>query len=549
MHRKIRFSPLLTLVVMLFALGCADNRYYDYRLQMEVQQLDSDLDNRWSTTGVVIIKVDPNGPAARANLKPGELISYVIGERAIKESGDYKKAEKKAMKDDNNFILKLTDGREIRMAVRRKGDKVGLHVDGKQVSKVRQGSPTDTAGIKVGDTIESITDERNVRTIKDYKKAIKEFAKHDSRVRFRMTELEGVKIASVSALGNVGDVRAVDPLIEIFENSTEIVLRKAAAKSLERLVALGQLNDLFQKFERTDESLANELDLHQRESAEILGLLIVDLEENRATLTDPFGTQFRHRSEALHQKVNTEHMVELAKKYIKREVEPAEEIRRACLSILGYLQPKSAINDLIAVMEDSEEIPGIRFQAGLTLSQIGEAAVDRLIAAFNRGDASVKDIAAPALGNIGGLTGRKMLIEALKTIEDQTIKLTVVGAIAKIGDKSAISALLRQEERFQEGSGLGTFLNELLEQMLLLRVELKYLTDLNKKMISEELREAFKKNTKKISLSQSVTASIQETDSEWWIDDPNHQRSYIVRREEGELKIFEIYENLETPSM
>ena len=114
MIRRIQHFLLLSFVVCLFAIGCSrDNRYYDDQFQMEVQQLDSDLDNRWSTTGVVIIDVKENGPAARAKLEPGELISYMTGERSIVETGDYD--EKKAMKDDNNFILKLTDGREIRI--------------------------------------------------------------------------------------------------------------------------------------------------------------------------------------------------------------------------------------------------------------------------------------------------------------------------------------------------------------------------------------------------------------------------------------------------
>ena len=34
--------------------GCADNEYVDTTLGLTVQQLDGDLDDRWSTTGVVI---------------------------------------------------------------------------------------------------------------------------------------------------------------------------------------------------------------------------------------------------------------------------------------------------------------------------------------------------------------------------------------------------------------------------------------------------------------------------------------------------------------
>ena len=546
MISKIQLSFLLIFVI-LCAVGCSENRYYDDQLQMELQQLDSDLDNRWSTTGVVVIDVNANGPASRADLEQGELISYVIGERTIRSTSDYNQAVSSAMKEDNNFILKLADGREIRLAVRRRGDKAGLEVDGSRVIEVTSGSPADTGNIKVGDTIQSVIDERNIKTIKDYKEALNEFTKYDSKVTFRTIELIGIKIGAVNALGNLGDVRAVQPLTEILDSEGS-TLRQPAAQALERLVALSQLNTLFQQFQRAnvDELPADQLNPQQRESAEILGLLTSDLENNLVTLNDPFGTQFRHRSEALYEKIVDGQMVELARKYIKREVEPNQEVRRACISILGHLKPPSAIEDLITVMEDGVEVPGIRFKAGLALSQIGEDSVDALIAAFDRGDASVKDIAASALGNIGGNKARNMLINALKTIDDPTIKLTVADAVAKVGHFPSIEALRRQREELPEGSGLRTFLNEL--QVWLFNVELKYQTHLNSENISAELRQEFKNN--KIPLSQNAILSIQKKDSEWWIDDKDNKRMYIVRkearREEGQLNI---YEPLDTQSM
>ena len=543
---KIKLSFLL-IVAVLCAVGCSDNRYYDDKLQMELQQLDTDLDNRWSTTGVVIINVNANGPASRADLEKGELVSHVIGERTIRSTSDYKQAIKNALKESNNFILKLADGREIRLAVRKSGDKVGLEVDGSRASKVTSGSPADTGNIKVGDTIQSVIDERNIRTLKDYKEALSEFAKHDSKVTFRTIELIGIKIGAVNALGNLGDVRAVQPLSTILESEGS-TLRQPAAEALERLVALSQLNTLFQQFQQAnlDELPADQLNPRQRESAEILGLLTSDLENNRVTLNDPFGTQFRHRSQALYKKITDGQMVELARKYIKREVEPNQEIRRACISILGHLRPTSAIEDLIAVMEDSMEVSGIHFKAGLALSQIGEDSVDALIAAFDRGDASVKDIAASALGNIGGNKARNTLINALNTIDNPTIKLTLADAVAKVGRAPSIEALRRQKEDLPQGSGLRTFLNEL--QVLLFNIELKYQTHLNSENISAELRQEFKNN--QIPLSQNAILSVQKKDSEWWIDDKDNQRVYIVRKEarkaEGKLNI---YEPLETQSI
>ena len=543
---KIKLSFLL-IVAVLCAVGCSDNRYYDDKLQMELQQLDTDLDNRWSTTGVVIINVNANGPASRADLAKGELVSHVIGERTIRRTSDYKQAIKSAMRESNNFILKLADGREIRLAVRKSGDKVGLEVDGSRASKVTSGSPADTGNIKVGDAIQSVIDERNIRTLKDYKEALSEFTKHDSKVTFRTIELIGIKIGAVNALGNLGDVRAVQPLTTILESEGS-TLRQPAAEALERLVALSQLNTLFQQFQQAnlDELPADQLNPRQRESAEILGLLTSDLENNRVTLNDPFGTQFRHRSQALYKKITDGQMVELARKYIKGEVELNQEIRRACISILGHLRPTSAIEDLIAVMEDSMEVPGIRFKAGLALSQIGEDSVDALIAAFDRGDASVKDIAASALGNIGGNKARNTLINALNTIDNPTIKLTLADAVAKVGRAPSIEALRRQKENLPQGSGLRTFLNEL--QVLLFNIELKYQTHLNSENISAELRQEFKNN--QIPLSQNAILSVQKKDSEWWIDDKDNQRVYIVRKEarkeEGKLNI---YEPLETQSI
>ena len=212
-------------------LGAVTTVITTINFRWKIQQLDSDLDNRWSTTGVVIIDVKANGPASRANLETGELISYVIGERTIRGAGDFNQAVKNAMKEDNNFIVKLTDGREIRLAVRRSGDKVGLEVDGARVSQVTSGSPADTGNIKVGDTIQSVVDERNIQTIKDYKKALNEFAKHDSKVTFRTTELIGIKIGTVNALGNVGRCTRCSAINRNFRESRQY-LASTSCRSL-----------------------------------------------------------------------------------------------------------------------------------------------------------------------------------------------------------------------------------------------------------------------------------------------------------------------------
>ena len=460
---------ILPLLVLIMVMGC-DNQYYDERLQMRVQKLDSDLMNRWSTSGVVVVEVRPNGPADRAELESGELISYVIAEYPIKTAGDFSSAMKNGLDEDNNLVLYLKDKPPLRIALRRQGDNVGLSVEGSgtvRVKEIQPGTPAANSNIQVGDIVEKIVDERKIYSLDDYKKVLGKLSKQ--QVTFRTTELIGVKIAAVSALGDLGDVRAIEPLIDIFKDSRELSLRKASISSLQRLVELSDLNDIFQQFQdaNVDQLSTVGLQPQQLESAAILGLLTVDLTENTATLEAPFGTQFRHRSEALHQKINEGQLAELTQQYIQIAVEPEQEIRRACLAILGTLKPVTAIDALVTVLKNSTEIPGIRFQAGLTLSQIGEPAVDALIAAFESGDTSTKDIAASALGGIGGSKARDRLIQALENTSEPAIQLTLVDAIAKIGDAPSLQALEHQRSQYQadDDSGIRIFLDEVFRNL------------------------------------------------------------------------------------
>ena len=459
---------IVSLFVLIVGLGC-ESQHYDERLQMRLQQLDSDLKDRWSTSGVVILETTPNGPADKAQLERGELISYVIAEYPIRSIGDFNSALKRGLDKDNNLILYLKDKPPLRIALRRRGDKVGLSVEGDGTVRVKQiqpGTPAANADIQVGDVVEKIVDEQKIYSLDDYKETIGKLSKQ--QVTFRTTELIGVKIASVNALGELGDTRAIEPLIDIFKNNTELSLRKSAISSLQRLVELSVLNDLFQQFQRADVNQlpADSLRAQQMESAAILGLLTVDRAENTATLKAPFGTQFRHRSEALYQKINEGQLAELAQEYIQITVEPEQEIRRACLAILGILKPVSAINPLVAVLENPAEIPGIRFQAGVALRQIGEPAVDALITAFESEDTSTKDIAASALGGIGGIKARDRLIKALETTSEPAIQLTLVDAIAKIGDAPSVQALERQRQQYQDDdSGIRIFLDEIFKNL------------------------------------------------------------------------------------
>ena len=389
--------------------GCSNQQYTDPKMGMTVQKLDSDLENRWATSGVVVKKVENGKKAQKAGLQTGSLVSHITGEIPLKARRNFNRIVTQAMEDDNTAILKLSGGRQAIISIRRRGDSIGLKVKGDQISVVTSGSPADRAGLNKGQTVTSVIDERNITSIKDYKKAIKDFSKHQQPITFRAIELSGVKIAAVKALGRLADEEGFNQLIELIQGSVEI-LREPATTALKELV----------------------------------------LEAQKGKSTD------------LRQKINGGQVEALAKKYMQRENESNPEIRRSYLSILGVLQPASAIQGLIEVVQDEAEQPGIRFKAGSTLSQIGREAVDSLIAAYQTGNLSVKDITASALGAIGSDKARKMLISALKAEQNPTIQLTLADAVARFKDADSRRVLANLRSGLQENSGLRMFLDELL---------------------------------------------------------------------------------------
>ena len=430
-RKQMKQTTLILFALVGFGFfGCSNQQYTDPKMGMTVQKLDSDLENRWATSGVVVKKVENGKKAQKAGLQTGSLVSHITGEIPLKARRNFNRIVTQAMEDDNTAILKLSGGKQAIISIRRRGDSIGLKVKGDQISEVTSGSPADRAGLNKGQTVTSVIDERNITSIKDYKKAIKDFSKHQQPITFRAIELSGVKIAAVKALGRLADEEGFNQLIELIQGSVEI-LREPATTALKELV----------------------------------------LEAQKGKSTD------------LRQKINDGQVEALAKKYMQRENESNPEIRRSYLSILGVLQPASAIQGLIEVVQDEAEQPGIRFKAGSTLSQIGREAVDPLIAAYQTGNLSVKDITASALGAIGSDKAKKMLISALKAEQNPTIQLTLADAVARFKDADSRRVLANLRSGLQESSGLRMFLDELLSSSTVVE-------DVDKGAVKPELGDA-----------------------------------------------------------
>jgi len=370
---------------------------------MRVQRLDNDLEDRWSTNGVIITEVTSGGPAHKSGLENGELVSSLVAERQINTLRDYKSGIKKAMKEDGKAKLVLAGRAEpVGVSVRKIGEDLGLEVksEGQSVTitKVKPKSPADLASIKDGDVILKIIDEKKIKTLKDYKKAVKEIAKYTNGMTVHTSELSGIKLAAVEALGNLGDTKGLDALMKALE-SDDVFMRRPAAQALEKFSEKGV----------TDEGL-----------------------------------------------------VDLMIKHLQAENETDSEIRRSSAVILGRMKSTKAIPYLIAALED--EIPGVRFKAGLALAGIGSPAVDALIDSLQHGNPSVQNIAASALGDIGGEKPRKTLINALESNPDPTVQLTIADALGKIGGEYVLNVLKETHDSTTD-IGLRVFIEELLKSM------------------------------------------------------------------------------------
>ena len=394
---QMRFRVTLALLLaFVFIIGCGESRYVDKDLGIEVQRIDSDLEDRWSTNGVVVVSIDASSPA-QGQLQEGELITHVVGAFDAQKDPNVTKALERALDEDRAAVLELTDGRRIQLGQRKRGEDLGLKFEGNRVSVAEEGKSGILAGLAMGDQVRLVIDEKRITSIKEYKKAIKEVRSYAERVTFHTNELSVIKLAAIQALGSLRSERALLPLVQVLRGK-EPELRQPAAQALEEL---------------------------------------------SETVSDPELVQ-----------VMTEHVTD-----------PDAEIRRSSAAVLGRLKVETAIPVLVHALEDP--IPGVRFKAGLALSQIGAPSLDALIEVLHQGSASAREIAATAMGDIGGDKARNELVKSMQNNPTLSFQLTVVdalGRIAKRNDAQALAAL-KQVAQNASDAGLQVFVEELLNKL------------------------------------------------------------------------------------
>lgn len=120
-------------------------------------------------------------------------------------------------------------------------------------------------------------------------------------------------------------------------------------------------------------------------------------------------------------------------------------LRREAAQILGLFDDAQVINALVKALKDDHGV--VRGEAAQSLGKIGNSsAVDPLIDALKDNFSDVRMFSAEALGEIGDPRAIDPLIETLKEEKnyissDINVELYAIRALGKIGDPRAIGAL------------------------------------------------------------------------------------------------------------
>jgi S1-C subfamily serine protease len=151
--------------------------------------------------GVVVTRVEKDGPGAKAGLERGDVITS-LGERVVEDEGTFRAAVDDAGRGASLVLKGLRDAKPIEMTViltepppdladrlleRSVGLRLAVKPRGIVVSEVRAGSPAEQAGLRPGDLILKIGG-TPVRTLEDLREAILDAR---SRGQVRITAQRG----------------------------------------------------------------------------------------------------------------------------------------------------------------------------------------------------------------------------------------------------------------------------------------------------------------------------------------------------------------------
>jgi len=115
-------------------------------------------------------------------------------------------------------------------------------------------------------------------------------------------------------------------------------------------------------------------------------------------------------------------------------------VRYAAAMALGDIGDPRAVEPLITALRDEEG--NVRWQTELSLGKIGVPAIRPLIAALRGEDWRVVQMVAGALGRIGDIAVEPLIVVLRSRSEDSQVRQGAAIALGKIGDPRAVKSLL-----------------------------------------------------------------------------------------------------------
>ena len=227
-------------------------------------------------------------------------------------------------------------------------------------------------------------------------------------VKFLIEKLEDsytiVRDYSAEALGEIKDLRAVDPLIQALINDVNKDVRKSSAE------ALGEIKDL-RAVDPLIQALINDVNKDVRKSsAEALG----EIKDLRAV--DPLIQALINDDDA--------------------------GVKKSSAEVLGEIKDPRAVNPLIQALINDDDA-GVKKSSAEALGEIKDPrAVDPLIQALiNDVNKDVRKSSAEALGEIKDPRAVDSLIQKIED-EDASVIISSSTALGKIKDPKAIGPLI-----------------------------------------------------------------------------------------------------------
>jgi len=283
---------------------------------------------------------------------------------------------------------------------------------------------------------------------------------------------EGLCQAAVEALGKIGDARAVEPLIGILDKISFSLESGAVAR------ALGDIGDPRAVKALIAYIVARKYAYIEQIAAERQALVKIGTHS-----VDPFISALGDRNPDVVQvavfvleKIGSSAVGPL----LSVLTGPDEKARQAAIEALGGVRDSRAVEPLIGVLQDGSQ--GERRRAAQTLGKIGDArCVEPLIAALHDGDLQVHLAAVESLGKLGDSRAvppliaelqdgnaqiRKAAVESLGNIRDdraveplivslkddrQEVRQAAVGALGRLGDSRAIEPFIAILKEDNEG--------------------------------------------------------------------------------------------------